>query len=173
MQISVLGPVEASSRVGRYLWARASRGRLLAMLALRGTHGLGRSRCVEGLWGEGPPATAPKMVQLYVSLLRRRSETAVTGPRDPHARARLRAARRPRGAWTRPLRAAGAAGAAREALALWRGAALADVADEPFAAAEIRRLEALRLTALDLRSTPTSRRVPPRARRRARRARGR
>ena len=39
-------------------------------------------------------------------------------------------------------------GAAREALALWRGPALADVADEPFAAAEIRRLEELRLTAL-------------------------
>ena len=32
----------------------------------------------------------------------------------------------------------------RDALALWRGDALADLADEPFAAAEIRRLEELR-----------------------------
>ena len=38
----------------------------------------------------------------------------------------------------------------REALALWRGAPLADVADEPFAAAEIRRLEELRLRAAEL-----------------------
>jgi WD40 repeat protein len=38
----------------------------------------------------------------------------------------------------------------REALALWGGPPLADVADEPFAAAEIRRLGELRLTALEL-----------------------
>ena len=40
-------------------------------------------------------------------------------------------------------------GAAREALALWRGDALADVAGEPFAAAEIRRLEELWLRATE------------------------
>ena len=39
-------------------------------------------------------------------------------------------------------------GAARQALALWRGRALDDIADEPFAAAEIRRLDELRLNAL-------------------------
>ena len=39
---------------------------------------------------------------------------------------------------------------AREALALWRGDPLADVADEPFAAAEIRRLEDLRLRAAEM-----------------------
>ena len=38
----------------------------------------------------------------------------------------------------------------REALALWRGEPLADVADEPFAAAEIRRLEELRLRAAEM-----------------------
>jgi hypothetical protein len=37
----------------------------------------------------------------------------------------------------------------REALALWRGPALAEVADEPFARGEIARLEALRLQALE------------------------
>jgi WD40 repeat protein len=40
--------------------------------------------------------------------------------------------------------------AAREALALWRGPALSDVADEPFAAPEIRRLEELRVEAAEL-----------------------
>ena len=47
-------------------------------------------------------------------------------------------------------RAARTDGAAGEALALWSGAPLADVADEPFAAAEIRRLEALWLRASEL-----------------------
>jgi DNA-binding SARP family transcriptional activator len=46
----------------------------------------------------------------------------------------------------------GAAGAetAREALALWRGPALCDVAEEPFAAPEIRRLDELRVRAAEL-----------------------
>ena len=45
----------------------------------------------------------------------------------------------------------GASGdAARQALALFRGEPLADIADEPFAGAEIRRLEELRLTAAEL-----------------------
>ena len=43
-----------------------------------------------------------------------------------------------------------AAGHPREALALWRGPPLDDVAGEPFAAAEIRRLEELRLAAVEL-----------------------
>ena len=43
-----------------------------------------------------------------------------------------------------------AGGRPREALALWRGPPLDDVAGEPFAAAEIRRLEELRLAAVEL-----------------------
>ena len=42
-----------------------------------------------------------------------------------------------------------AEGAPREALALWRGPPLDDVATEPFAGLEIRRLEELRLTAIE------------------------
>ena len=48
-----------------------------------------------------------------------------------------------------PLQQLVADGAWREAMSLWRGAPLADLADEPFAAAEIRRLEELRRTALE------------------------
>ena len=57
----------------------------------------------------------------------------------------------------------------REALALWRGPALADLAFEPFAQTEIARLEELRLTALESpdRSGPRAR-TPGLARRRAR-----
>ena len=42
------------------------------MLALRVGRTVSADRLVEGLWGEQPPASAPKMVQLYVSQLRRR-----------------------------------------------------------------------------------------------------
>ena len=44
----------------------------------------------------------------------------------------------------------GAGEAAQRALTLWRGPPLADLADEPFAAAEGRRLEELHLVALEL-----------------------
>ena len=44
----------------------------------------------------------------------------------------------------------GSGDAARQALALYRGEPLADIASEPFAGAEIRRLEELRLTAAEL-----------------------
>ena len=44
---------------------------------------------------------------------------------------------------------AAAATVLREALALWRGPALADVADAPFARAEAARLEEERLAALE------------------------
>ena len=58
---------------------------------------------------------------------------------------------RPRRARPHALRTArGASGAPREALALWRGPPLDDVAGEPFAGAEIRRLEELRLAAVEL-----------------------
>ena len=51
--------------------------------------------------------------------------------------------------------------AAREALALFRGDPLADVADEPFADPEIRRLEELRLSAAAARRRRGPRRRPP------------
>ena len=47
-------------------------------------------------------------------------------------------------------RGAGNGNSARAALALFRGDPLADIADEPFAIDEIRRLEELRLTAAEL-----------------------
>ena len=140
------------------------------MLALEPNRTVSADRLAEGLWGEAPPASAPKMVQLYVSRLRRvldgnGAEIVTRGrgyelrlPDDDGRRDPLRAPRR-------------AAHAARRALALWRGAALADVADEPFAAAEIRRLDELRLRAIELADRRRTGRGPPRrADRRARRA---
>jgi hypothetical protein len=118
------------------------------MLALEIVRTVSADRLVEGLWGEEPPSSAPKMVQLYVSHLRRvldgdgarivtrgrGYELQLSGGKvDVDEVARLLEAARP-----------------REALALWRGEPLADVADEPFAVAEIRRLDELGLRATEL-----------------------
>jgi DNA-binding SARP family transcriptional activator len=71
VHLRLLGPVEA--RLGDRpidLGPRKQRA-VLAMLALEEGRTVSSDRLVEGLWGETPPASAPKMVQLYVSHLRR------------------------------------------------------------------------------------------------------
>ena len=71
MDLRLLGPVDA--RVdGRPVELGPPKQRaVLAMLALRAGRTVSADRLVEGLWGEQPPASATKMVQLYVSQLRR------------------------------------------------------------------------------------------------------
>ena len=150
MRVRVLGPVEASVG-GRPVPLGAGKQRaLLAMLALQANRTVSADALLEGLWGEHAPASAPKMVQQYVSLLRRSLGDAGNGDAvEILTRGRgyeLRVA--PDEVDAARFERLVADGAAREALALWRGPALADVAGEPFAAAEIRRLEELRLTAL-------------------------
>ena len=123
---------------------------VLAMLALEAGRTVSADRLTAGLWGEEPPPSAPKMVQLYVSHLRRVLDG--DGASDRHARPRLRAAAC-RTASVDAVRferlLEESRGRARRSRC---GAAtpLADVADEPFAAAEIRRLEELRLRAAEL-----------------------
>jgi hypothetical protein len=95
-------------------------------------------RLAEGLWGDRVPSSGAKMVQLYVSHLRRllgesgaRIVTHGRGYELQSADGEVDVARAERLLEeSRP----------REALALWRGEPLADLADEPFAGAEIRRL---------------------------------
>ena len=86
---------------------------LLAMLALDAGSTVSAERLIDGLWGDEPPPTAAKMVQLYVSQLRK--AMAAHGERDAivDARARLRAAARPRPGGRRALRAAARPGRAR------------------------------------------------------------
>ena len=103
-----------------------------------------------------PPPSAGKMVQQHVSQLRKAldgQDVTITTRARGYELA-LRAGRRRPGArrapGRRPPRRAASNGAAREALALWRGPPLADLADEPFAAAEIRRCDELWLQAKEL-----------------------
>src|SRR3954468_18956154 len=106
-------------------------------------------RLIDGLWGEEPPATAGKMVQVYVSQLRKALRTGGNGA-EIVTRAHGYELRLGSGTLdVRRFEQLVAQGAPRDALALWRGPPLDDVADEPFAAPEIRRLEELRLAAVE------------------------
>ncbi|TDD86700.1 transcriptional regulator [Actinomadura darangshiensis] len=123
-------------------------------------------RMIEDLWRGEPPARALMSLQAYVSNLRRLLEPA----RPPRTPARLLVSASPGYALRLPPEAVDAwrfedlldqartdtdprAAQARlaEALGLWQGPAFAEVADEPWAAAETARLNELRLVATELR----------------------
>ena len=94
MEIRLLGLVEASHDGHAVPLGGAKPRALLAMLALHANAPVSADRLIEGLWGERPPATAPKLG----AGARLPAAQAARGRRrgDRHARARLRAARGPR-----------------------------------------------------------------------------
>ena len=149
MYVQLLGPVEASVE-GRPVAIGSGKPRaLLALLALHARSVVPADRLIEGLWGEEPPASAHKLVQIHVSQLRKafaeNGNAAQIVTRGQGYELDIDAAQVD-ARWFEHLVELGEA---REALALWHGPPLHDVAGEPFAAAEIRRLEELRLTALE------------------------
>jgi DNA-binding SARP family transcriptional activator/WD40 repeat protein len=160
MQIRLLGPLEASIDDQPVPIGGAKQRAVLAMLGLEANRAVGADRLIEGLWGDEPPASAAKMVQNYVWRLR--GVLAAEGGAEIVTRGRAYELRIDRelvdvcrlerlvSEASRAAAAGRPASAAREALALFRGAPLADVADEPFADHEIRRLEELRLAAAEL-----------------------
>ncbi len=158
MEVRILGPLEI--RVdGRAVVLGAGRQRaLLALLALHPNQVVSSDRLIEELWDGVPPATAPKVLQNVVSQLRSLvgSDVIVTQSSGYRLDAGSDAVdaqhfERLAGEGRRALDedAARAAELLHEALALWRGAPLADFTYERFAQAEIARLEELRLGALE------------------------
>jgi WD40 repeat protein/DNA-binding SARP family transcriptional activator len=149
MHVRLLGPVEARID-GRSVPLGGAKPRaLFAMLALNASRPVSVSRLIDGLWGADPPATAAKTLQAYVSRLRSALLASGNGAAivtRPHGY-ELQLA--PDDVDAQRFERLVAGGAAREALGLWQGRALEDVADEPFAPVEIRRLEGLRLTAIE------------------------
>ena len=160
MEYRILGPLELVDD-GRpvALSARKQRALLLRLL-LRANEVVSADALIDALWGEQPPSSAAKLVQVYVSQLRRTlgdsgDRDAPAGLRDARraraARRRaLRAAarRRPRARWRRRTRRSRRAPAARRS-ALWRGGRSRTPTTRTFAAAEVGRLEELRLAALE------------------------
>src|SRR5262249_29334562 len=71
MQYSVLGPLEVSEG-GRPVEVTGGRQRaLLAVLLLHANRVVSVERLVHALWGDEPPETATKAVQVLVSQLRK------------------------------------------------------------------------------------------------------
>jgi len=127
------------------------------MLALHANAPVATDHLIEGLWGESAPASAAKMVQLYVSQLRRLLDggdgAIVTRGRGYELRVpadAVDAVRFEQLVGEASRADDGASALVDEALALWRGQPLDDIADQPFAGAEIRRLDDQWLRAREL-----------------------
>ena len=156
--VRLLGPIEAE-RDGVAVGLGGPKPRaLLTVLALDLGRVVSVDHLVEALWPGDAPDTAPHAVQVYVSQLRKTLGPVIaTRPPgyvlelepddvDVHLFARL--AEEGRGA-LRGDDSESAETALREALALWRGPALADFVYEPFAQTEIARLEELRTVVVE------------------------
>src|SRR5439155_8185686 len=158
-ELRLLGPLEVS-KAGRAVAVGGPKPRaLLAVLALDLGRVVSVDRLVEELWPGTPPETAAHAVQVYVSQLRKTLGSDVLARKGPGYALELSPNRVDVSRFNRLVddgREALAAddpgnpaGALRDALALWRGPALADFAYEPFAQTEIARLEELRTVALE------------------------
>ena len=162
MEFGILGPLEVRAD-GRAVALGGARPRaVFAVLALHANQPVSAERLAVALWGEDVPPSAVKTVQVYVARLRKAlddPDVLVTTPAGYRLRVRpgeLDAERFERQvADGREALAAGraehAAAELREALELWRGPPLAELASTPFAPAEIARLEEQHLAAVELR----------------------
>jgi DNA-binding SARP family transcriptional activator len=155
MQFRVLGPLEVL-RDGRAVDVRGSKRRsVLALLVLHANEVVRRDRLIEELWGERVPANAAGALQNHVSRLRKDlgADVVVTKPWGYVLRAEpdeidLEVFEALVGE-AKPLAARERREKLGEALALWRGPALADLAQESALEHESERLEEMRLTALE------------------------
>ena len=158
MEFRILGPLEVVEQ-GRALPLAGVRQRtLLALLLTRANEVVSADRLIDELWAAQPPRSAANALQYHVSQLRKAlapHEAIVT--QDPGYVIRVGPDEldllRFEALVEEARRAAPelAAQRLREALDLWRGPALADLAYESFAQIEILRLEELRVEALERR----------------------
>ncbi|MFJ8834044.1 BTAD domain-containing putative transcriptional regulator [Micromonospora aurantiaca] len=157
VRVGILGPLEVRDGDRPVDVAGARLRALLIRLALDPGRPVSVPALAEALWGDEPPTDTANAVQTLVSRLRRavpglavRSSPAGyrldLDPDDVDAGRFERLTRQGRAA-LRDGDAATARATLRDALALWRGPALAEAADAPYAAAAVARLAELRLTA--------------------------
>ena len=143
MDFRILGPLEVRDDGGELSLGGGKQRALLALLLIHPNESLSTDRLIDELWDEQPPPTAAKILQNYVSQLRRvvgderlqtqaRGYALRVGPGEldvDRFRQRFEEARRAQAAGD-PERASLLLG---EALALWRGSPLADFTYEAFA----------------------------------------
>jgi WD40 repeat protein/DNA-binding SARP family transcriptional activator len=162
MEFLILGPIDVRNGSTSVALGGIKPKAVIAVLLMHANEPVSAERLALALWGEEAPGGAIKTVRVHVSRLRKAlgdPDVLTTMP----AGYRLRVRRGELDAHRfedlvedgRRMLADGqpveAATILREALTLWRGPALAEVAVEPFAGIEIARLEEQRLAALELR----------------------
>jgi DNA-binding SARP family transcriptional activator len=158
MRFGVLGPLMVWDADGVPVTIRGLKVRaLLADLLLHEGRPVSADRLVDDLWGDDAPAQPSATLQVRVSQLRKAlGDRSLVAHRPAgyllqveadavDARRFTELTRRAQAAKDLGTRAALLA----DALALWRGPAFADFADEEFARAAIARLEEQRLTAVE------------------------
>ena len=161
MRFSVLGALEVSLNGGRISVGGRKQRTLLAVLLLHANRVVSRGELVQALWGEHPPPSVAESLDAYVYRLRKQLGpgrllreaggyllTVEPGELDVDRFEQL-IGTADRAAETGDHTAAGTA--LTEALALWHGSAWVDLLDEPLAGIEARRLDELRLGAVESR----------------------
>jgi len=154
VEFRILGPLEVVTTEGPVVVSGAKERAVLAYLLLHTGEVVRTDRLIDELWGEEPPDSARKSLQVRVANLRKAvgAQSVLTRPSGysvgPHDGLDLER-------FQNLLEAAGTAAPAesaellREALGVWRGPALADFYDEDWARPAIARLEELRILALE------------------------
>jgi DNA-binding SARP family transcriptional activator len=163
VEFRILGPLEVVHEGHPVALPGARERAVLALLLLSANQMVSAERLAEDLWAGSPPEGALKALRVFISRLRKAlreaggADVIVTQAPGYVARlepAALDAARFEALVAEGRRQATGgaheqAAVTLREALALWRGPVLADVADAPLARAEAARLEEDRLGATE------------------------
>jgi DNA-binding SARP family transcriptional activator len=151
IEFRILGPLEALVDGAPVPLGGAKQRTVLALLLLDAGRVVSTDRLLDALWSGEPPPTATASLQNFVSQLRRALGAETIETRPPGYLMRVEAGQLDLANVRRlvdesrasdPLRRARLLG---EALALWRGEPLAELAYEPFAQGEIARLTELRL----------------------------
>jgi DNA-binding SARP family transcriptional activator len=154
-EFKVLGPLEVADENGPLALGGQKQRALLALLLIHAGETLSVDRIVDALWGEQPPRTATTSLQNLVHQLRKLLGPEVVLTKPPGYTLRIAPDDLDLTRFERLLAEARRSTPdegvrlLRDALALWRGAPLADLTYEQFADNEIQRLEELRIDALE------------------------
>jgi DNA-binding SARP family transcriptional activator len=154
MEFGLLGPLEASDDGDVLPLGGPKQRTLLAHLVLHVNGVVTTERLIDSIWGDEPPETARNTLQTYIRHLRR----IVGADRIHHRSAGYVLEARPDEVdllrfvalveEAKRLSSSdlpGAGSTLRDALGLWRGPALDDLAEQPSLHADIARLEELRM----------------------------